>query len=184
MKRSRKKVSIPPLPAPGRDGQGYELEAERKKRFKEDQVHMRNIRECPVDYLWKRGSLDDGEKLAVDRFRRDCELATIGSISCPDLGRIPIGKHGAPRNLSDARLDAISRIGGVMEALSRTSVLLLDLIAIKRTWLRDAAKIIGCPENYIGYRFKEAVKDLVNHYDANDKGVGYDDNAQCMEITA
>ena len=167
--RSRKKVSIPPLPRPGRDGNSFDLEPEQRKRFAEDQVCMRNIRECPVDYLWKRGSIDDGQKHALDRFRRDCELATIGSVSCPDLGRIPMGKHGAPRGLSDPRLDAIDRISRVNRGVSRTTFMLLDLICIRRTWMKDAARILGLPEKYVGYRFREAVEELAGHYDKQDE---------------
>lgn len=128
----------------------------------------KTAQEGPVDFLYARKIITQDQRDAADRLRRDHELATIGSISSPDLGRTPIGKNGYYMGLSDGRLDAIQRVNRTAVTLSKVTFHLLDLVCIQGFWLKEAAEKVGYPIDYIGVRFREALDDLRAYHEDMD----------------
>jgi len=148
----------------------YELvyEVRDNPKTRERTLAARNVRESPLDLLYVRGNISLPQFEAAARYRRDWELAQIGSVSVPDLGRVLMKTKGGYVGLSDARLDALQRLNDVRGRLSRVAAVLLDAICVERKRLTDMANVLGIPANYVGYRFREALSDLADIYEALD----------------
>lgn len=130
----------------------------------------RNVNTCPLDRAhFKDGLIDHIQHQAGEAFHANWLRVQIGSLSCPDLDRVPgEASHGE----GDGEARARQWLKGVEEAVGPRSYDLLVLICGEERSFEEARQELNSqpqvgrrdlPRDYIGPRFSEALHDLAQH---------------------
>ena len=99
---------------PGRDGKPLELRQARGR----GNTTVYDVNESVVSKLFDEGNIGLAEKEAADYLSKLWKRASVGSLSIPDLERIP-GQAGI--DITDIQADTISRLNGINKHLSNAS---------------------------------------------------------------
>jgi hypothetical protein len=154
---------------------------------------MRNTSSSPLDYFYfqSKAGIAWWEWIAGKRFEYDWHIASSGraltqSLQSLMLARVPkmtraerkdrrlrprtFKPRGAkrvkasPTSISDSKLDAMARLGRLMDSVSNVSWWLLVEIVGKERTAKTVALQLGETPDYIGRRFRESLCEAAAHY--------------------
>lgn len=152
----------------------------------------RNTLSSPLDYLFfqAKAPLEKWEWLAGKRFEFDYHVAHRSGPLTVSLERLVMAKiepqkrdalqtfkprrprrpRRGPPNVSDARLDALARLGRLAAGISKISCYLLEQIVGRERWIKDVAGELRTSPEYVSQRFREALWDAADHYANRERG--------------
>jgi hypothetical protein len=129
-----------------------------------------NIKESPVEWMYRRGKIDETTKLAADRFRAIYERAEVGSAPGVDYQRPKVdGGQIARAGVTDAVADAHKQLASIRRALGGRLYRYLCLIVGEGLSIKAvAAKVDGYGSRLtregVAFSFHCALADLVEHF--------------------
>jgi hypothetical protein len=129
-----------------------------------------NIKESPVEWMYRRGKIDETTKLAADRFRAIYERAEVGSAPGVDYQRPKVdGGQIARAGVTDAVADAHKQLASIRRALGGRLYSYLCMIAgeglsVRAVAVRIDGKGLRLTREGVAYSFRDALADLVEHF--------------------
>jgi hypothetical protein len=187
-----RRAELKPLQRIGFDGQPRSIE-ELPHPDEPKAWARRNTSASPLEYLrWQsKAPLADWEYLTGKRFEHDWAIAYHnGQLTMPLERVMQIRREHEPRRrpgqaprvvtfkprfakrqargpieaMSDARIDALARLGILMACVSNVTFFMLREVIGHERWLKDVAAQMGVSQEYAAQRFREALCDAALHY--------------------
>lgn len=166
--------------SPHRPGYGGQVETEERTIVRpyeiggtrETQTATVNVRETPLEHMYARGVITDGEKRAGEMFRRHCETIEMGG-GVIDPARIKVDTSGPGDPMSDKAIDAGRKLAFAAQRIGHMDYALLhevcaagrSLVEVAKRWyMLGSARQARTAGGHIGRRVRDALAVLAKDW--------------------